>query len=50
MILQDLGAEVGVPGIPRSLQQALVRLLAAVGRRLGYRARYAEYSGAEPEP
>jgi len=49
VILHDLGEEVGGPGIPRSLQQALVALFAAVGRRLGYRARYAEYSGTEPE-
>lgn len=45
VILHDLGEEVGGPGIPRALMKALVALLTTIGRRLGYRARYAQYLG-----
>jgi hypothetical protein len=43
-IVHDLGEQVGGPAVPRSLQKALIALLAAVGQRLGYRASYAQYS------
>ncbi|MEX1195708.1 MAG: cupin domain-containing protein [Dehalococcoidia bacterium] len=45
VIVRDLGEKGGIPGAPMPLQRIGVILLAAVGRILGYKARYEKYSG-----
>jgi len=47
VILRDLGEEHYMPGVPVALQKLGLTLLAPLGRLLGYRARYPEYSGPE---
>jgi quercetin dioxygenase-like cupin family protein len=44
VIVRDLGEKGGVPGAPMFLQLACVIVLAAIGRRLGYKGRYEKYS------
>jgi quercetin dioxygenase-like cupin family protein len=46
VIVRDLGEKGGVPGPPMFLQQAGMIVLASIGRLLGYKGRYEEYSGA----
>lgn len=44
VIVRDLGEKSGVPGVPIGLANVLTALFALVGRRLGYRATYPEYT------
>lgn len=39
-LLDEFVDELGVPGLPHRLQQAIVRLLAPLARKRGYRGRY----------
>ncbi|MGF1473115.1 MAG: cupin domain-containing protein [Rubrobacteraceae bacterium] len=39
-LLAEYGDELGVPGLPHRLQRAIVRLLAPLTRKRGYRGRY----------
>ena len=47
VIVRDLGGKIGVAGVPIGLTNGLSALFALVGRRLGYRAVYPEYTDTD---
>jgi len=47
VIVRDLGEQSGVAGVPMGLTNVLSALFALVGRRLGYRAVYPEYTDTD---
>lgn len=44
VIVRGLGEKAGFPGVPMIIQEVGLTVLAAIGRLLGYRARYERYS------
>ncbi len=47
VIVRDLGEKSGPVGVPIGLTKVLTALFALVGRRLGYRAVYPEYTDTD---